>query len=73
MLLAGVLLIPLRMTSCGCEEQFTVNYLSHALLTQLLLDRLSQSGSKGKEARIVNITSVAYSLGRTDFENTTRE
>ena len=70
--LAGVLLSPLRMTSAGCEEQFTVNYLSHVLLTDLLLKRLSASGTAKQQTRIVNLTSVAHLIGRTDFENCTK-
>lgn len=43
-------------TEDGYEMQFTVNYLGHFLLTNLLIDRLKQSPS----ARVVNIASFGY-------------
>jgi NAD(P)-dependent dehydrogenase (short-subunit alcohol dehydrogenase family) len=50
-------------TKEGLEEVFVVNYLSHFLLTNLLLDTLKAS----RPARIVNVTSSVHA--RIDFDN----
>ena len=47
---------PREITKDGFEYQFQVNYLSHFLLTRLLLDKLAQSSSP----RIINVTSKLY-------------
>ena len=51
---AGVWLPERRTTVDGIEETFQVNYLSHFLLTHLLLDNLRA----GAPARIVNVAST---------------
>ena len=48
---AGVFMLPLRRTEDGIEEHFAVNFLSHLLLTNLLLPCLKEAPS----ARIVNV------------------
>lgn len=47
------------------ELQFAVNYLGSFLLTRLLLDTIKQS----PKARIVNVSSEAYTSGKIDFDN----
>ena len=47
---------PYLKTNDGFEYQIQVNYLSHYLLTRLLLNRLQQSD----QARIINVTSKLY-------------
>ena len=55
---------PRRESQDGLETQFGVNYVSHFLLTSLLMPRLIEAGLKGsKMARIVNVSSVAHRLG----------
>lgn len=57
---------PLRtLTEDGYEATFQVNYLSHFLLTHLLLDDLKRS----EQGRIINLGSSAYSMGKFDREN----
>lgn len=44
-------------TKDNFDYQFQVNYLSHYLLTRLLLDKICQSSSS---PRIINLTSKLY-------------
>jgi NAD(P)-dependent dehydrogenase (short-subunit alcohol dehydrogenase family) len=62
---AGTRLRERRITADGLEHTFVVNYLSHYLLTRLLLDRLRASES----ARIVNVSSDTHARGRIDFDD----
>ena len=52
-----------HVTVDGLERTFTVNHLAPFLLTNLLLDRLVQSGP----ARVVTVASDAQSMGRIAF------
>jgi NAD(P)-dependent dehydrogenase (short-subunit alcohol dehydrogenase family) len=57
---------PKRMTTQdGLEATFQVNYLSHFLLTQSLLDLLRKSD----QGRIINLSSNVYNLGKLDRNN----
>lgn len=49
----------------GFELDFAVNYLSHLLLTHLLLDRLLSA----PEARVVFVSSSAYINGQVDLDH----
>ena len=60
---AGVIVPKFKTTADGYEYSFAVNYLGHFLLTNLLLERMRLSPS----ARIVNVTSIVYRLGKIDF------
>lgn len=62
---AGTRLRDRTMTVDGLEKTFAVNYLSHFLLTNLLMDRLRASPS----ARIVNVSSNAHVLGTIALDN----
>ena len=65
---AGVMFIPTyRETKDGFEEQWAVNYLSHFLLTSLLLPLLKAGGHPGDCSRIINVTSVAHYVSDIDF------
>lgn len=60
---------PYHETKDGFEEQWAVNYLSNFLLTSLLLPLLTAGGRPDDCSRIVNVTSCAYMLGSTNFED----
>jgi retinol dehydrogenase 14 len=62
---AGLILGKRTLTPDGLETTFVVDYLSHFLLTNLLLDELKTSAP----SRIVNITSDAHFNGHIDFED----
>jgi NAD(P)-dependent dehydrogenase (short-subunit alcohol dehydrogenase family) len=53
------------LTADGLEKTFAVNYLSHFLLTNLLLGRLRASPA----ARVVNVSSSAHHGARLEWDN----
>lgn len=53
------------MTPEGLETQFAINYLSHFLLTNLLLDIIRSSAP----ARIINTSSGLHKRAKIDFDN----
>ncbi|XP_060854496.1 dehydrogenase/reductase SDR family member on chromosome X-like [Rhopalosiphum padi] len=57
---AGVMFVPYEMCEDGYEAHWTINYLSHFLLTELLLPALKMSGSTNEHARIINVSSCAH-------------
>ena len=57
---AGIFSPQRTMTKDGFEETYQVNYLSHFILTHLLLDKLKQSD----QGRVINLTSNVYGMGR---------
>lgn len=62
---AGVFLPRRTVTGDNYETMYQVNYLSHFMLTSLLLEELKNSG----QGRIVNLTSNIYAIGRFDVKN----
>jgi retinol dehydrogenase 14 len=54
-----------HVTADGLEHTFALNHLAPFLLTNLLLDRLKQSGP----ARVVTVSSHAQGIGRIDFDD----
>jgi retinol dehydrogenase 14 len=66
---AGLILGKRTTTVDGLETTFVVDYLSHYLLTNLLLDELRASAP----SRIVNVTSDAHYNGHIDFEDLQEE
>ena len=62
---AGLILGKRTLTPDGLEATFEVNYLSHFLLTHLLLDVLKASAP----SRIVNISSDAHTSGHMNFDD----
>jgi NAD(P)-dependent dehydrogenase (short-subunit alcohol dehydrogenase family) len=62
---AGTYLYERTETPDRLERTFAVNYLSHFLLTNLLMDRLRRSAS----ARVVSVSSVAHRSASIDFDN----
>uniref|UniRef100_W8BI45 Retinol dehydrogenase 13 n=1 Tax=Ceratitis capitata TaxID=7213 RepID=W8BI45_CERCA len=64
---AGIIFGPLgARTIDGYELHLQVNYLSHFLLTQLLLPHLQRSPSGG---RVVNVTAHAHAAAKIDFDD----
>ena len=62
---AGLIIGKRSVTMDGFETTFEVNYLSHFLLTNLLLSIIIKSAP----SRIVNVTSDAHYSGKMDFED----
>jgi len=60
---AGLVARERAMTEDGLETVWAVNYLSCFMLTRLMLERLKASAP----ARIINMASEAYMMGRLDF------
>lgn len=66
---AGIMIPPFTKTEEGFESQLGVNYLSHFLLTNLLMPILNQT----EGARIATTSSIAHKTGRIDFDNLNAE
>ncbi|XP_015115199.1 retinol dehydrogenase 12 [Diachasma alloeum] len=66
---AGVMFPPYQETVDGFEQQWAVNYLSHFLLTALLMPLLRNAGSSENSARVVNVSSCAHGLGEINFND----
>jgi len=66
---AGIMIPPFTTTEDGFESQFGVNYLSHFLLTNLLIPVLSNT----EGARIATTSSIAHESGFIDFDNLNSE
>jgi retinol dehydrogenase 14 len=66
---AGVIIGKRIVTVDDLETTFEVNYLSHFLLTMLLLDILKSSAP----SRIINVTSSAHYNGKMDFDDLQEE
>lgn len=63
---AGVMALPRRkLTADGFEAQLGINFLGHFALVALLLPLLRHADSP----RVVGVTSLAYRLGRLDFDD----
>ncbi|KAG8444123.1 hypothetical protein GDO86_009344 [Hymenochirus boettgeri] len=62
---AAVMRCPHWKTEDNFEMQFGVNHLGHFLLTNLLLEKMKQTGN----ARIINVSSLAYIAGDIDFDD----
>jgi retinol dehydrogenase-12 len=62
---AGIFSPQRIVTDDGYEMTYQVNYLSHFVLTHLLLDHLKRS----ENGRIVNLASSVYNMGKFDPQN----
>ncbi|MHA6629678.1 SDR family NAD(P)-dependent oxidoreductase [Pseudonocardia sichuanensis] len=61
---AGIAGAPLRHDAHGRESHFATNHLGHFALTTLLLDALG----RGREPRVVTVSSGLYRVGRLDLD-----
>lgn len=52
--------VPYEKCEDGHEAHWTINYLSHFLLTELLLPALKISGLTNEYARVINVSSCAH-------------
>ncbi|MGH7961032.1 MAG: SDR family NAD(P)-dependent oxidoreductase, partial [Candidatus Binatia bacterium] len=66
---AGVFHLKRSTSVDGIETVFAVNHLAYFLLTHLLLERLTASGS----ARIINVASQVHRIGQLDFNDLQNE
>ena len=67
---AGVMTPPTRQsTTDGFELQFGTNYLGHFALTAHLLPLLLASSQQGRQARVVNLSSLAHRGGAIQFDD----
>ncbi|KAJ6326744.1 hypothetical protein OIU78_013767, partial [Salix suchowensis] len=58
---AGIMASPYMLSKDNIELQFATNYLSHFLLTNLLLDNMKNTARESnREGRIVNLSSSAH-------------
>ena len=62
---AGVVRVMRSLTADGFECTFQVDYLSHFLLTHLLLELLKKSAP----SRIINVSSASHYRGHLDFDD----
>lgn len=62
---AGIIANSRTLTPNGLERTFVVNYLSHFLLTNLLVEKLKQS----EQGRIINVSSMVHHSAKFDFQN----
>jgi NAD(P)-dependent dehydrogenase (short-subunit alcohol dehydrogenase family) len=62
---AGLMNPERKVSQDGFELNFQVNYLSHFLLTNLLLEPIK----KAPQGRIVNVTSSLYHTGKVNFDD----
>jgi NAD(P)-dependent dehydrogenase (short-subunit alcohol dehydrogenase family) len=62
---AGLILGKRTPTKDGLETTFVVDYLSHFLLTNLLLETIKASAP----SRVINVTSDAHTAGHINFED----
>lgn len=66
---AGIMMPPYSLTEDGFESQMGVNYLSHFLLTGLLLKTLTKTPG----SRIVMVSSIAHKKGYINFDDLQRK
>ncbi|MGH7268851.1 MAG: oxidoreductase, partial [Polyangiaceae bacterium] len=62
---AGIMAIPRRQTEDGFEMQWGTNHLGHFALTGLLIGRIIGSAP----ARVVNVSSMAHTMGSFDWDD----
>lgn len=71
--LAGIMATPYHETGDGFEEQWQINYLSHFLLTSLLLPLLNAGGRPNDYTRIINVASCTHFAGTLHLDDVNRK
>jgi NAD(P)-dependent dehydrogenase (short-subunit alcohol dehydrogenase family) len=66
---AGVMMPPRRLTAAGFESQFATNHLGHFALSGLLIDTLA----RGRDPRVVTVSSTMHKRGTIHFDDLTGE
>lgn len=66
---AGIYTSKRNLTGDGFERTWQVDYLSHFLLTNLLLDSLKRAAP----SRVINVSSNGHQMGRIAFDDLNRE
>ena len=66
---AGVMMPPRRLTAQGFESQFATNHLGHFALSGLLYETIA----RGRDARIVTVSSTMHKRGSINFDDLTGE
>ena len=62
---AGIMTTPYFLTKDGLEGQIGVNHLGHFALTGRLMGLIART----PKSRVVNISSIAHTIGKMDFDN----
>ena len=62
---AGIMMVPYGLTKDGFENQVGTNHLGPFALTGLLMDVLKRT----PDSRVVNVSSMAHTTGKIDFNN----
>ncbi len=62
---AALMYKPYSLSNDGYEMQMAVNHLGHFLLTKKLFNKILNS----KDARIINVSSIAHKYADIDFED----
>ncbi len=66
---AGIYTSKRTLTSDGFERTWEVDYLSHFLLTNLLMEPLRRAAP----SRVINVSSNGHQMGKIEFDNLNRE
>jgi NAD(P)-dependent dehydrogenase (short-subunit alcohol dehydrogenase family) len=66
---AGVMMPPRRLTPQGFESQFATNHLGHFTLTALLFETIA----RGRDPRVVTVSSTMHKRGAIHFDDLTGE
>ena len=66
---AGVMMPPRRLTAQGFESQFATNHLGHFALSGLLYETIA----RGRDPRVVTVSSTLHKRGSINFDDLTGE
>lgn len=66
---AASIFLDRRVTPEGLEMTFALNHIGYFLLTNLLLDPLTNGGDAERHSRVVNVSGVSHERAKLDFDN----